>query len=83
MKIRLLSVGKPREVVLSRLHDRYAERLVRLGVQYETDHVSDVPAGRHYAAEHALEREARSLFERIPWKSLRPPNRTRRSCATS
>lgn len=65
MKIRLLSVGKPREVVLSRLHDRYAERLVRLGVQYETEHVSDVPAGRRYAAEHALEREARSLFERI------------------
>jgi 23S rRNA (pseudouridine1915-N3)-methyltransferase len=65
VKIRLLSVGKPREAVLSRLHDRYAARLVRLGVRYETDHVSDVPAGRRYAAEHALEREARSLFERI------------------
>jgi len=65
VKIRLLSVGKPREAVLSGLHDRYAARLVRLGVQYATDHVSDVPAGRRYAAEHALEREARSLFERI------------------
>ena len=65
MKIRLLSVGKPRDAALAGLHDRYAERLLRLGVRYETEHVSDVPGGGRYSLEHALEREARSLLERL------------------
>ena len=42
MKIALLCVGKPRDPELIRLHDRYAERLWRLGVDYRTDFVPEV-----------------------------------------
>ena len=65
MRIRLLCVGKPREPSAVRLHDEYAERLVRLGVRYRTDHVADVNPGGRYTPEHAREREAASLIERI------------------
>jgi len=65
MRIRLLCVGKPREPGPSRLHDDYAARLARLGVRYETDWVADVKPGGRYSSEHALEREARSLLDRV------------------
>ncbi len=65
MKIRLLCVGKPREPLFVRLHDRYAERLGPLGVRYSTDWVPDVKPGGRYSEEHALEREARLLLERV------------------
>jgi len=65
MRIRLLCVGKPRESGPARLHDDYAERLVRLGVRYETDWVGDVKPGGRFSGEHALEREARSLLDRL------------------
>ena len=65
MRIRLLCVGKPRDALVCRVHDVYATRIARLGVQYETDHVADVRAGGRYSAEHALEREAALLLERI------------------
>lgn len=65
MRIRLLCVGKPREPALARLHDDYAARLVRLGVRYETDWVGDVKSGGRFSSEHALEREARSLLDRV------------------
>jgi 23S rRNA (pseudouridine1915-N3)-methyltransferase len=47
------------------LHDDYAARLERLGLHYETDWVRDVEPGGRYSDEHALEREARSLLERV------------------
>ena len=65
MKIRLLSVGKPRARDAIRLHDDYAERLAKLGVTYETQHVPEVRAGGRFSDEHVKEREARSLLERI------------------
>jgi len=65
MRIRLLSVGKPRERNAIRLHDDYAERLAKLGVAYETSHVPEVRAGGRFTDEHVKEREARSLLERI------------------
>ena len=65
MKIRLLSVGKPRARDAIRLHDDYAERLEKLGVAYETLQVPEVRAGGRFSDEHAKEREARSLLERI------------------
>ena len=65
MKVRLLSVGKPRAQDVIRLHDDYAERLVKLGVVYETLHVPEVRAGGRFSDEHVKEREARSLLERI------------------
>ena len=65
MKIRLLCVGKPREPLFVQLHDRYAERLAPLGVRYSTDWVPDVKPGGRYSKEHALEREARLLLERV------------------
>ena len=65
MKIRLLCVGKPKDALFARLHDRYAERLGPLGVRYSTAWVADVKPGGRYNEEHALEREARLLFEQI------------------
>ena len=65
MRIRLLCVGNPKEPLLVQLHDRYAERLAPLGVRYSTDWVSDVKPGARYSKEHALEREARLLLERV------------------
>jgi len=65
MKIRLLSVGKPRARDATGLHDDYAERLEKLGVAYETLHVPEVRAGGRFSDEHVKEREARSLLESI------------------
>ena len=65
MRVRLLCVGKPRDALARQLHDGYAERIARLGVRYETDDVPDVRAGGRFSPEHALEREAAALLERI------------------
>ncbi len=65
MKIRLLCVGKPREPLFVRLHDRYAERLAPLGIRYSTAWVPDVKPGGRYSEAHALEREARLLLDRV------------------
>jgi 23S rRNA (pseudouridine1915-N3)-methyltransferase len=65
VRIRLLSVGKPREALAASLHDDYARRLERLGVRYQVDHVADVKPGGRFTVAHAREREARALLERI------------------
>jgi 23S rRNA (pseudouridine1915-N3)-methyltransferase len=66
--MRLLCVGKPREAVPARLHDDYAGRLARLGVRYESAWVADVAPDGRYSRDHALEREARSLLDRVDAK---------------
>ena len=65
MKVRLLSVGKPRDGELTRLHDEYAARLERLGVGYEALHVPEVRSGTRFSDEHVRQRESRSLLDRI------------------
>jgi len=65
MKIRLLSVGKPRDGEVNRLHDEYGSRLVRLGVGYESSHVAEVRQGTRFTDDHVRQREARSLLDRI------------------
>ena len=71
MKLRVLLVGRPRDAAATALHDRYAERIRRLGVPFETCWVPDVrPAGPH-DRRSARAREGRSLAERIG-----PPGRT-------
>jgi 23S rRNA (pseudouridine1915-N3)-methyltransferase len=65
VKLRLLSVGKPRDPLCSRLHDRYAARLARLGVGYESSWIADArPRGRP-DAEEVRRREAEELLERL------------------
>lgn len=53
------------------LHDRYAERLSRLGASYETLAVPDTPSGTRYSEAHAREREAAALVARIPARFTR------------
>jgi len=65
MRFRLLLVGKPRDRQAASLHDSYARRIERLGVGYDTAWVAEVAPGGRYSEEHALEREARLLRERI------------------
>lgn len=65
MKVRLLSVGRPRDREAGALHDRYARRIEQLGVRYEAEWVAEVKAGGRYSDEHVREREAVSLLERL------------------
>jgi len=65
LKIRLLSVGRPRDRDAIGLHDRYAQRLERLGVDYRTAWVKETRPDGRYTDEHVREREARALLERL------------------
>ena len=65
MRIRSLVVGRPRDPEAATLHDRYASRLRRLGVSYETAWVPEVRAGGQFSDRHVREREARLLEERL------------------
>jgi 23S rRNA (pseudouridine1915-N3)-methyltransferase len=65
VKIRLLSVGRPRDPELVSLHDRYAERIRRFGVAYATKWVPEVRAGGSFSDEHVREREGRSLIDQL------------------
>lgn len=62
----MLSVGRPRDATLIELHDRYADRLRKLGVHYESASVADTAAGKRYSESHAREREAAALTARLP-----------------
>ena len=70
MTIRLLTVGRPKQVEAVRLHDEYAERLRRLGFDYRVESIPDVRAGTRFTPAHAREREGRAISER-----LRSPDR--------
>ena len=65
MKIRVLAVGKPRDAEAIALHDRYAERIRKLGVAYETDSVPEVKAGGRYSDEHVRQREGHLLADKL------------------
>ena len=65
MKIRVLAVGKPRDAEANALHDRYAERIRKLGVGYATDSVAEVKAGGRYSDEHVRQREGRLLADKL------------------
>lgn len=65
MRLRLLSVGRPRDAEASRLHDRYAERMRRLGLRYESLWVPEVQPSGKYSDDHVREREAGHLRERL------------------
>ena len=65
MKIRFLSVGKPRDTALITLYDRYAERVTRFGVRYESVWVPETRPGPRFSDEHVRERDARTLLERV------------------
>ena len=63
MKIRLLSVGRPKDAALVGLHDRYAERIQRLGASYSASFVPEVAAGGRFSDEHVRERESQALWD--------------------
>jgi 23S rRNA (pseudouridine1915-N3)-methyltransferase len=65
VKVRLLGVGKPRDSRLIALHDDYADRIRRLGVDYDAPWVAEVRPGGRYSDGHVMEREARALRERL------------------
>ena len=70
MKVRLLTVGRPRQPEAIALHDAYAARLARLGVRYTTDSVPDERPGGRFSDAHVREREGRALLA-----ALRPGER--------
>ena len=65
MRVRLLSVGRPRDEPAAALHDRYAERIRRFGIRYECEWVPEVKPGGRFSDGHVREREARLLLERL------------------
>jgi 23S rRNA (pseudouridine1915-N3)-methyltransferase len=65
LKIRLFSVGKPRDPALIALHDRYADRMTHLGVRYESAWVPETRPGPRFSDDHVRERDARTLLERL------------------
>ena len=65
MRIRLLAVGKPRDAAAITLHDRYAERIRKLGVEYRTEFVPEIRAGGRYSDAHVREREGRLLTDKL------------------
>jgi 23S rRNA (pseudouridine1915-N3)-methyltransferase len=68
LKLRILSVGKPREREISSLHDDYARRIESLGIAYDSAWVPEVKQGGRYSDEHVMEREARSLIDKLSSK---------------
>jgi 23S rRNA (pseudouridine1915-N3)-methyltransferase len=68
LKIRLLTVGKPKEREMAALHDGYARRIGQLGIKYESASVLEVKAGDRYSDRHVMERESRLLTEYLAGK---------------
>lgn len=66
MRIRLLTVGRPKDRALDDLHDRYADRIRGLGVPCQIAWVPDVRPGGRFADDHVRERESRSLLQSLP-----------------
>jgi len=65
VRIRLLAVGTPGQRELAVLHDRYAERIRRFGVDYQALTVRETRAGGKYTDDHVRERESAALLERL------------------
>ena len=66
MRIRFLSVGKPRDSAAGELFDRYAKRIKQLGVDCEANFVPEVKLGGRFSESHVRVREAEQLRSRIP-----------------
>jgi len=58
-------VGKPRDAEAIALHDRYAERIRKLGATYDVGWVPEVRAGGRYSDAHVREREGRLLADKL------------------
>ncbi len=67
-RLRLLSVGRPGDPDAAALHDRYAERIRRLGVDYVAEWVRETRPGGRYSDAHVREREAAALRRKLPGK---------------
>lgn len=62
MRLRVAAVGRPRDRRLAGLHDEWAERIRRLGVEYESVVVPETRAGGRYSDAHVRARETKALF---------------------
>lgn len=65
MRIRLLSVGKPSDRALQSLHERYAERIRKFGVDYVATWVPKTEPGGRFSDDHVREREAQALLQAL------------------
>lgn len=57
----MAAVGRPRDLRLSALHDEWAERIRKLGVEYEAVFVRETRAGGRYSDAHVRVRETKAL----------------------
>jgi 23S rRNA (pseudouridine1915-N3)-methyltransferase len=69
LRIRLLSVGRPRDTLATALVERYARRIRAIGIRFELEQVPEIPAGGRYSDAHRLERESLALVARLPSRS--------------
>ncbi len=66
MKLRFLSVGKPKSAPAGALFDDYTARIERFGVQVESAWVKESTGDGRFSPEHAMEREAKALLQALP-----------------
>ncbi len=66
MKVRFLSVGKPKSARLAALFDDYAARLRRFGVDVETGWVKESVGDGRFSPDHAMQREAQAMLKALP-----------------
>ena len=71
MRIRFVTVGKPRDEPAARLHDRYAGRIEKFGVRYESAFVPDVAPGGKLRDDEVRQREAERLLAAVRTPPLR------------
>jgi len=69
MKLRLLSVGKPRDAECIRLYGRYVERIKRFGVPFDAAWVRETDADGRYSDAHVRQRESKALLDRVEARS--------------
>lgn len=62
MRVRLLSVGKPKDREIDSLHERFAERIRKFGVDYEARFVPEVRDNGRFGAAHVRELESKALL---------------------
>ena len=63
MRARLICVGKPKQPHTIALHDDYASRARKLGLDLRSGWVAEERGGGRYSDEHVRERESRRLIE--------------------
>ena len=65
MRARLICVGKPKNLHANALHDDFADRISKLGLEFSHGWVAEERSGGRYSDDHVMERESRRLLAAV------------------